>query len=149
MNDTPILICYDGSDEARHAIEAAATVLGTERPAVVLDIGSEITFAESVASVSSAVPGLAFEGLNTDDALQRARIGTERAIKAGFKATPRAELAAPTWEGITDVADELDAVVIVVGSRGLHGLREAADGSVSHDVAVHAGRPVLIVPAPH
>jgi nucleotide-binding universal stress UspA family protein len=36
--------------------------------------------------------------------------------------------------------------VIVVGSRGLTGLRELFEGSVSHDVAEHACRPVLIVP---
>jgi nucleotide-binding universal stress UspA family protein len=29
------------------------------------------------------------------------------------------------------------------------GLREILDGSLSHQVAEHAGRPVLIVPAPH
>jgi nucleotide-binding universal stress UspA family protein len=149
MDDAPILICYDGSDGAHRAIEVAARLLGTERRAVVLDIGPEITAAESLATLSPVVPGAAFEELNTDDARQRAQVGTERAIKAGFTATPRAELAAPTWEGITDVADELDAAVIVVGSRGLHGAREAVDGSVSHDVATRAGRPVLIVPPPH
>jgi nucleotide-binding universal stress UspA family protein len=52
------------------------------------------------------------------------------------------------WEGIVDVADELDAAVIVLGSRGLKGIREQFEGSVSHEVAQHAGRPVLIVPPP-
>ena len=54
----------------------------------------------------------------------------------------------PTWQGIVEIADELDAPVIVVGSRGLRGLNEALHGSVSHQVAAHAGRPVLIVPPP-
>jgi nucleotide-binding universal stress UspA family protein len=36
--------------------------------------------------------------------------------------------------------------VIVLGSRGLSGAREVLVGSVSHDVAEHSGRPVLIVP---
>jgi nucleotide-binding universal stress UspA family protein len=39
--------------------------------------------------------------------------------------------------------------VIVLGSRGLKGAREAFEGSVSHQVAEQAGRPVLIVPPPH
>jgi len=39
--------------------------------------------------------------------------------------------------------------VIVIGSRGLSGLKEALDGSLSHQLAQHAGRPVLIVPPPH
>jgi nucleotide-binding universal stress UspA family protein len=39
--------------------------------------------------------------------------------------------------------------VIVMGSRGLNGGRELLEGSVSHDVVRHAGRPVLIVPSRH
>jgi len=75
-----------------------------------------------------------------------ARAGAEQARHAGFHAEARAELSAPTWEGIVDVADEIDAAVIVLGSRGLAGARELLEGSVSHQVAEHAGRPVLIVP---
>jgi nucleotide-binding universal stress UspA family protein len=52
------------------------------------------------------------------------------------------------WEGIVDVADELYAAVIVIGSRGLSGLKEILEGSLSHQLAEHAGRPVLVVP-PH
>jgi nucleotide-binding universal stress UspA family protein len=55
-------------------------------------------------------------------------------------------LATPAWMGIIDVADEVDASVIVVGSRGVNRLHEDLEGSTSHDLARHAGRPVLIVP---
>jgi len=37
----------------------------------------------------------------------------------------------------------------VIGSRGLSGMRTLLEGSLSHQVATHAGRPVLIVPPPH
>jgi nucleotide-binding universal stress UspA family protein len=148
MDGTPILICYDGSDGAHRAIDAAATLLGPRR-AVVLDVGPPLTAAESYAVMSPVVPGAAFEELNEDDALRRARPGAERARRAGFDAEARAEVAAPTWEGIVDVADEIDAAVIVVGSRGLKGARELVEGSISHQVAEHAGRPVLIVPPPN
>ena len=149
MDDAPILICYDGSNDSRRSIDAAAALLGTTRRAVVLDVGPPLTAAESVAAISAVVPGAAFEDLNTDDALQRARVGTEHALQAGFKAEPRAEVLAPTWHGIVDVADELDAAVIVIGSRGLSGAREAFEGSVSHEVASHSRHPVLIVPPEH
>jgi nucleotide-binding universal stress UspA family protein len=59
-----------------------------------------------------------------------------------------AELWRATWEGIADVADELDAAVIVLGSRGLTGMEKIFDASLSEQVAEHAGRPVLIVPPP-
>ena len=39
--------------------------------------------------------------------------------------------------------------MIVIGSRGLDGPHPFFEASVSHVVAEHAGRPVLIVPPPH
>jgi nucleotide-binding universal stress UspA family protein len=148
MNDAPILICYDGSDDAERAIDAAADLLGPRR-AVVLDIGPPVTPLESLAVTAPVTPGEAFEELNEDDARQRARTGAELARRAGFVAEARAGIAAPTWEGIVEAADEINAAAIVVGSRGLKGAREAFEGSVSHRVAENAGRPVLIVPPPH
>jgi nucleotide-binding universal stress UspA family protein len=123
MDDGPILICVDGSASARRAIKEAAELLGPRR-AVVL------------------------EDMNRADALDRAREGTQLARDAGFEAEARAMVAAPTWQGIVEVATEIDADVIVMGSRGLTGIRELLDGGISHQVAEHAGRPVLIVPAP-
>jgi nucleotide-binding universal stress UspA family protein len=140
-----ILICYDGSAGADRAIDVAAALLGP-RDAVVLDVAPAMTFAEGVAATSSIVPGGAFEDLNQADALRLAEAGAERARRAGLRAEARGTMASTTWQGIVDVADELDAAAIVIGSRGLRGLRELAGGSVSHDVATHAGRPVLIVP---
>jgi nucleotide-binding universal stress UspA family protein len=148
MTDAPILICFDGSDDADRAIATAATILGSRR-AVVLDIAPPLTGAESVAAVSSVVPGNAFEDLNTAEAGRVASQGADIARSAGFDAQARSALAAPTWEGIVDVADELDAPLIVIGSRGLKGLREILEGSLSHQLAEHAGRPVLIAPPPH
>jgi nucleotide-binding universal stress UspA family protein len=144
MDKAKILICYDGTADSDRAIDAAAELLGHRR-AVVVDIGPVLTPGESLVGLTSAPVG-AFEDLNMDSALAGARAGAERARRAGFDAEPRAELSAPTWEGIVDVADEIDAAVIVLGSRGLKGLHEQLAGSVSHEVAEHAGRPVLIVP---
>ena len=145
MNDGPILICYDDSTGARRAIEEAAKLLGPRR-AVVLDVGPLLTTAESVAALSSVVPGDAFEDMNTADALQRAKAGAEHAREAGFDAEPKVELAEPAWQGIVAVASELDVAAIVLGSRGLSGVHEAVSGSTSHQVAAHASCPVLIVP---
>jgi nucleotide-binding universal stress UspA family protein len=143
--DAQILICYDGSSDAEYAVDVAAALFGPRR-AVVLDVAPSMTFAEGMAATSSLVPGGAFEDLNTADALGRAETGAAHACRLGLDAVARATIASTTWQGIVDVADELDASVIVIGSRGLSGLHELARGSVSHDVATHARRPVLIVP---
>jgi nucleotide-binding universal stress UspA family protein len=147
MRGAQILICYDGSEGADHAIDAAADLLGP-RSAVVLDVGPIVTPAESLALTLPVAPAAAVQEVNEDDALERARTGAAYARRAGFEAEPRADLEAPTWEGIVEVADEIDAGVIVIGSRGLTGTRELLAGSLSHAVAEHAGRPVLIVPPP-
>ena len=143
--EAEILICYDGSNDAKRAVDTAAALLGP-RHAVVLNVAPAMTFAEGMAATSSLVPGSAFEDLNRADALIRAEAGAARARRAGLDAEARATIAPTTWRGIVDVADELDAAIIVIGSRGLSGLREAARGSVSHDVTTHARRPVLTVP---
>src|SRR5262245_8462031 len=147
MNESPILICYDGSDGARRAIDAAAALLGP-RHAVVLDVAPILTPAESLVSVT-AVPVAPFADLNLDDAVVKATEGTELARSAGFDAVARGDVSSPTWEGVVAVADQIDASVIVMGSRGLNGAEELLEGSLSHQVAEHAGRPVLIVPPPH
>ena len=145
MSDAPILICYDGSADADRAVDSAAALLGPRR-AVVLDVGPVLTPAESIAVLAPVSPAAAFAELNENDAMTRARAGAQRARLAGFHAEARALVDAPTWQGIVSVADELDAAAIVLGSRGLDGVQELFEGSVSHQVAQHAGRPVLIVP---
>ena len=44
-------------------------------------------------------------------------------------------------------AEDVDASVIVIGTRGLRGLKSMVLGSVSHAVISHAGLPVLVVPS--
>ena len=146
MDDAPILICYDDSDGARRAIDVAAALFG-ERRAVVLDVALPLTVGESFAVVGP-IPS-DFEQVNMDDAMARAHTGADLAREAGFIAEARTDLAAPTWDGVVYVADEIGAAVIVMGSRGLSGARELLLGSLSHEVAEHTGRPVLIVPPAH
>jgi nucleotide-binding universal stress UspA family protein len=146
MDEAPMLICYDGSAEAKHAIASAAELLGGRR-AVVLDVAPFLTPAESLATLASAP--VAFEDSNRSVAVTAAEDGARYARAAGLAAEPRAEVAAPTWEGILDVADQIDAAVIVMGTRGLDGAHELFEGSISHQVVEHASRPVLVVGSPH
>jgi len=143
MDDAPILICYDGSAGAERGIEAAATLLN-DRRAVVLNVAPPLTTAESYAMLGPTPPD--FEELNLASAREYAQAGADAARRAGLTAEAYADLAAPTWEGVVDVADEIGAAAIVIGSRGLKGASELLRGSLSHELAEHAGRPVLIVP---
>ena len=141
-----MLIGYDGSAEAGHAIDVAAALL-EPTSAVVLNVAPRLTVEESFITVGSPVSGdAAFEGLNKADALRRAEAGARLARAAGLQADARVCVAAPTWEGIVQTADEVDAAVIVLGSRGGRGAAELVERNVSHDVAQYARRPLLFVP---
>jgi nucleotide-binding universal stress UspA family protein len=50
------------------------------------------------------------------------------------------------WQKIVEVADELDAGLIVCAPRGRGRITSALLGSTSHGIIQHAGRPVLIAP---
>ncbi|MFL5953807.1 MAG: universal stress protein [Gaiellaceae bacterium] len=147
MDREPILICYDGSEESVRAIHAASITLAGRR-AVVVDIGPVLTGAESYAAIAPGVDVAMLQQLNLQSAQERANEGAKVARRAGFDAQTHVELSAPTWQGIIDLAGEIDAALIVVGSRRLNGAREAFEGSVSHQVTKHANCPVLVVPAP-
>ena len=146
MEDAPILICYDGSELARTAIRVAAGLFGPS-PAIVLDVAPLFTPAERYAVAASAASAVEFEHVHAEEASERAAEGADIACAAGFLATPRGSVAASTWEGILDVAEETHASAIVIGSHGRTGVRELVVGSVSHDLMHHSSLPVLVVPS--
>jgi nucleotide-binding universal stress UspA family protein len=142
----PIVIGFDNSEGARHAI-ATTAALFPGRNAVVLHVWSPI-------SVISASYGGAVALSDYDDHALRdgastvAAAGCALAAEAGLDARP--EIAEVTYEGawhaILDAARADDAELVVVGSRGLSTFKSLVLGSVSHGVAQHAHLPVLIVP---
>lgn len=158
--ERPFLLCYDGSDFAKQAIRRAGELL-PPGPAVVLTVW------ESVAKValSHGLPGSfgvvedVIEELDQSTlgaAEELAAEGAELAGAAGFQAEPLAHRAlvrtgqreaVTIWEAIVDVAEQHDAAAIVLGSRGLSGVKSALLGSVSYGVVHHAPGPVVIVPA--
>lgn len=84
-----------------------------------------------------------------DAARDAAEDGARRAREIGLEADPRVEQAeGPVWQSIVDVANEIDAGLIVCGTRGRGTIRTVLLGSTSHAVLQHAGRPVLISPEP-
>jgi nucleotide-binding universal stress UspA family protein len=151
--DGMVLLCYDGSPDSRAAIEHAGQLL-EGHPATVLTVWEP--FIEVLARTPSGY-GLAPGMVNVDQvdeatcesARERAREGTELAGRAGLNAQPRTCAQHTTVAAaILAEADAVGADAIVMGSRGLTGLRSLLIGSVSHAVLQHADRTVIVVPSP-
>jgi nucleotide-binding universal stress UspA family protein len=130
--DGPLLLCYDGSEDAKHAIEHAGRLLG-DRDALVVTVWQPTPALGSSASAGA------------DLGERVARDGVRIAQQAGLHAKPVAvEATGPVWKTIVEIADRYDAATIVIGSRGLTGLRPLLLGSVSSAIVHHADRPTLV-----
>jgi nucleotide-binding universal stress UspA family protein len=151
-----ILLCYDGSADAQAAIDQAGLLMGGSE-ATVLVIWE--TVLETMTRHGSLGMGFGTVGSYGDDgaadaaiekaAVDTAAAGVQRAVAAGLVAQPRVvnrddEIVAV----ILAVASDLDAGVVVLGTRGLSGVKSLMLGSVSHSVLHHADRAVMVVPSP-
>jgi nucleotide-binding universal stress UspA family protein len=148
-----ILICYDGSDDAKAAIKHLGAVL-PGAPATVLTVWAPFAKLASGSPRGRLSPLAVITNVDeaNDKMLAQAREvaaeGAQLASEAGLKAEPATvEQGESVAEAILSGADKLDADAIVIGSRGLGGLGSMLLGSVSHRVLQHADRPVLVIPS--
>ena len=154
--DRPVLIAYDGSPAARQAVVDVAKILRPGRTLVVTVWEAGLAYAtpamppDGMTMTPMVDPATA---LSVDrDIHQHAEVvsrdGAALATSLGLDAEP---LAVPddgsVSETILNLARSHDAAAIVVGSRGLTGLKSMLLGSVSHGVLHHADRPVIVVPS--
>lgn len=139
----PIMLGYDGSDAAQAAIEFVGERLVGRRVVVV-------TVWEPFASALTGDPGwpATGEAPMKDAAARLAVEGCDRARACRLDPSARiVEADDGVARAILDAADDEDADLIVLGTRGLTGLRSLLLGSVASEVAHHARRPVAIVPS--
>jgi nucleotide-binding universal stress UspA family protein len=149
-----ILASYDGSQDAQAAIDRAAQLMpGAE--VTVLTVWEPFQHALSRTGGMGMGMGTSYpDGGEIDAATEAAASamateGADRATAAGLVAEPRIAVRENDVAGaILAVADELDANAIVLGTRGLTGLRSMLLGSVSDAVLQHADRTVIVVPSP-
>jgi nucleotide-binding universal stress UspA family protein len=151
----PVLIAFDGSDAARRAVGAAAELFGS-RPVLVIAVWEP---GLAYAAAAGAMPTAGMQPTTIDiggardleqnleaQARRTAEDGAELARSAGVDAEALAVAGgAHPADAIVEVAGERRVAAIVVGSRGLSGLRARLEGSTSSRVVKEAPCPVLIV----
>ena len=146
MADT-ILICTDGSELANHAAAEGLALLRPDQDLVVLTVVESMDLA-----VGAPVSGFAGAGLSPEE-IDRTRQALLDDAATVVEQTARA-LGVPdartmVLEGspgpvVCDLAREVGAAAIVMGSRGRGGVRRALLGSVSDHVVRNAPCPVVI-----
>lgn len=151
--DQPVLIAYDGSAPSRGAIRQAVDLLRPRRAIVATVWEPGLAYVSMSSSIDmSPAPMVDPETAHEiDDSLhvhaeRIAQDGADLARSLGFEAEP---LAVADESHVSDallrVARERSVAAIVVGSRGLTGLRARLEGSTSKSLIKHADCPVLVI----
>ena len=144
----PVLFCYDGSDGSKTALTAAAEVI---KPADAVVLVVWMPAAVQLAQAGSFIVAVPNEGeIDEQEQAIAKRIAEEGAAGArtrGYNASARiAQANESVAKTIDEVAQEIDAGLVVCGQRGRGPIGSALLGSVSHALAAHTKRPVLIAP---
>lgn len=148
-----ILIAYDGSDDAKAAIAQAAELVDGH-PVTVLTVWEPFVEVMSRAPVGfGLVPSLPdpmeIDEASALEARQRAEEGAALAREAGLNAqAATCAKQSTTSQAILTEAERIGASAVLMGSRGLTGMKSLLLGSVSHAVIQHADLPVIVVPSP-
>lgn len=151
---SPVVVAFDGSDEACSAVTAAADLFG-DRELLIVSVWEpglmmlNTPYPDSM-GVTLPVPDAedvqAVDDAQRDHATAMANAGVEMARGLGATAAPIA-LADGIHVADTIVAAAKDrhATAIVVGSRGLSGLKARFVGSTTKRLLHHAHMPVVVV----
>jgi nucleotide-binding universal stress UspA family protein len=153
----PAVVAYDGSAEARAAIEAAVSLFG-RRPLIVVSVW-EPGLAQAMAplrdptgmgyTATTPAESAAIDELQREHAVGAAEEGVRLARDLGATAEGLSVAdAADIAETLAAIADEYDAGAVVVGSRGLGKVKSSLFGSTSRELLRRTNRPVLVVRAP-
>ncbi len=141
---TRILLATDGSEEAElAALRAVDLAERTDSELHVVHVGVVPSFLRSDPG-TRGYDGKLYEQIE-EESRERLRKQSLRVKAAGGTvAGTHLRMGAVPLE-IVALAEELGADLIVMGSRGLGGLRRVLMGSVSDSVVRHAHCPVLVV----
>jgi nucleotide-binding universal stress UspA family protein len=147
---SPLLICYDGSEGSETALRAAIEMF--DHPAVVTCYWQP--FAESAQRMRIELLEMVQDPASINEreealAESIARQGADIVTAGGGTADAAAvKVEGPIDQAILRHADEIDASVIVLGSRSRSGIGSMLLGDTAADVVQLASRPVFVVPSP-
>jgi nucleotide-binding universal stress UspA family protein len=142
----PILVCTDGSELAHRSLAAGLARLRPGGDVLVVTV-ADIADPTLVTGTGMAGGVMSPEGLDDlDQSLQAAAesIVAEAAAQLGIGPAQTRVLRGDPGPAVCDLATELGADAIVIGTRGRGGFKRALLGSVSDYVVRNAPCPVVV-----
>ncbi len=145
-----ILIAYDGSEDAKAAIQQAAKLFDG-KSVTVLTVWQR--FIDTMARVGGGMGMIAdYDEIDKEAeerGRERAKEGAALAADAGLEAVGATAVVDTTIpDAILNEATAIGADAVVCGSRGHTGIKSLMLGSVSSHIIQHADIPVVVVPSP-
>ena len=141
-----VLLCTDGSDLSLKALAAGVALLGRDRRFGVVTAADipDPTALTGTGFAGGVVSPEEFDR-ETAAATDAARTEVAEAIRSlGLEEAEPYVISGDAGPAICELASEVSAAAVVVGSRGRGGLKRAVLGSVSDHVVRHAPCPVLV-----
>jgi nucleotide-binding universal stress UspA family protein len=156
----PIVIGFDGTPAAEHALREAGALL-SGRPALVVVVWKQ-GLAFELMELPAATIGLPAASIDIAAALEADRALYERAERLaqtgaalartlGLRAEAHVvadDVDTPIYETLVRVTDERDAQAIVIGAHGHGPIGDLLLGGVTRGVIRRATRPVVVVRRP-
>lgn len=137
------LIAIDGSDTSVHAFERVVSLSrqwGGEHHFVLLNVQQPIPHADAF-GLTAGMDGPLLAQIGERE-LQRAT-AIAKELSLDFEARTEVGPAAHT---VADLADQINADMIVLGSKGRSNLANVLVGSVASRVPNYSKRPILLIP---
>lgn len=143
-----VLLSTDGSDLATAAMVRGVELMGREHRFVALCVVPPSLVPSTGVAPMDTHPTIVDPELEAEEERAEVAETTQELARLvrllGVPAEPRVEVGEPGMT-VCDVAAELDAGVVVLGSHGHGWLQRVLLGSVSHYVLHHAPCPVLVM----
>jgi nucleotide-binding universal stress UspA family protein len=138
-----ILLATDGSENSDRATKFLPNLyLSSDDEITVLHVISDVPFKDDVASYYASLKQL------KQEIAPKIIESTVNILKAGNAKTSTSVIDGYPAKGIIDVAEDLNIDMIVMGAKGLKGIKALLIGSVTRSVAINSLKPVLIIKPP-